>query len=152
MFAPTTIWFASFVTLPAPLCPQSTADLPITLNKGSARLKSLGSPPTIIARSPDIANGSPPETGASIKLTCFLLQRSWISRDTPGSIDDISIIKSPLAAPSSRPFSPRTTALESGLSGTMRIVMSDLDATSADDTPAFAPCCTNSATALEDRL
>ena len=107
MFAPTTIWFASLVTFPAPCAPHRTADLPTTSNKGLARSKSPAPPPTMIARSPDIAKGSPPETGASRKLTFFSASPAPSSWETPGAIEDMSTTRSPSDAPSMMPPSPR---------------------------------------------
>ena len=75
MFRFTMIWFASFVTLPAPGPPMSSALLPMHWKAGISRSKSAWSPPHMMARVPAMAPGSPPETGASTKPTPISLRR-----------------------------------------------------------------------------
>ena len=60
-----------------------------------------------MARSPEIAKGSPPETGASKKLTPFSSHFFPILSDTPGAIELISITRWPFEAPSKTPPSPQ---------------------------------------------
>ena len=82
---------------------------------GFALLKSSSFPPAIIAKSPDLANGSPPETGASINLTPFEVHLSAIICETRGSIDDISITKLFRDAPDKIPPLPVIACSDSGL-------------------------------------
>ena len=79
-------------------------------------------PPTIMAKVPDIAPGSPPLTGASSSSIPFFLHSEYTFFATIGLIELISIITDPDCAPSKTPFVPKTTFSTSGPSGSIVII------------------------------
>ena len=86
---------------------------------GFALLNASSFPPTMMAIVPSMALGSPPETGASSMVTPFVASFSSSSIETAGAIELISIKINPGPAPSSTPFSPKTTSLTWGELGSI---------------------------------
>ena len=94
---------------------------------------------------------SPPVTGASSMSTscCFkLAAKSWPAM---GEMVLMSMTTEPGVAPSMMPPGPAIAASTCCESGTMVMVMSDRDATSAGLEPAFAPSITSCSTASGSR-
>ncbi len=152
MFAATIIWFASFTVLPAPVGPQRTALLPRTSNTGPSAWKAASSPPAMIASSPAMAPGSPPLTGASTKATPRSLAAAAIFRETPGSIEDMSVTSAGSSGAARTPPGPSITSSESGESGSIRMTASRPLAHSAPDPARRAPAATSSSTGPGERL
>ena len=146
MLAATMIWFASFVMLPAPTSPVSTTLPPITCSRGSQALKTPSSPPTMTARVPAMAPGSPPLTGASRNSTPLSAQAAPIFCDMEGAMLLMSMITDPGSAPSSTPSGPRIARSESAESGSMVMVRALPLAALAGDDAAVAPSVANSST------
>ena len=103
-------------------------------------------PPTMMARVPSMAFGSPPLTGASRKSTPLASQAAAIFCEVPGAIELMSMMVSPLEAPSSTPSGPRIAASESAESGTIVMTVGLLSATSLEVDAAVAPSVASSST------
>ena len=73
---------------------------------GNASFTSSAAPPTMMARVPSVARGTPPETGASTKRTPRSRAAAATRRDTAGSMVDMSTQSVPLRAAASTPPSP----------------------------------------------
>ena len=146
MFTATMIWFASFVTLPAPTGPVRMALDPMAWNSGRTLSKVSCLPPAMMASVPSMALGSPPLTGASRKSTPLASHAAPTFCATRGLIELMSTRMDPRAAPSRAPAGPRIAASTSGPSGTIVMVTSERAATSLADSPRAAPDAAISAT------
>ena len=116
--------------------PQRWMLVPIAFSTGSARSRSASSPPTMMARSPVFARGTPPETGASIIATPRAARSAAISRVLPGWPLVMSMTSVPLASTGAISAATSATCL---LVGTMVTTQSAPLAASAGPAAALPP-------------
>ena len=101
--------------------------------------------------SPVAALGAPPDRGASTQASPASAARCARSRVAAGSIDDMSMMSVPAAAPPATPAGPNTAASTIRALLRLRITACACRAASAAEPAATAPCAVRGATRADQR-
>ena len=151
MIPATTSWLAAFTVCPAPWPPTWTMVLPRCSRIGRACSKVSSSPPTMIDSVPSMAPGSPPLTGASSTRTPDFLACSATATEVSGAIVLMSMSSRSGPAEARTPFSPSTTSVTSGESGSI-VITTSAPVTASSMLPAgLPPACTRRSVDADER-
>ena len=131
--------FMSFMTSPVPTPPQCEISVPMQRRYGSMRASTSALAPTVIARVPSSADGTPRAIGASAKSAPLAANAAAASRLTATVAVVMSTMVCPARACSTRPPAPKHTSRTCDSPGTHRNTMSARAATSATLAPASIP-------------
>ena len=131
--------FNAFMACAEPTSPVRVIEVPIQDSAGRTRSRMASLPPNMMASSPVLARGTPPDTGASTMCAPAAATCSARARVMVGTPELISTTTASLRSPASMPFGPSRTACTIALVGRIVMMMSEAAASSRFDAATVPP-------------